>query len=354
MSARHRKQINIMRVIQGRILRGVYTDKIPGERELAKELQTSSLTVNVAIAKLESLGMVRRVARRGTFVTGRSTRQDACRHLFARLAMSISFDEGGHGAFWGEAMIYGFQKAAHERNLHMELVYSEDVDALVAESVEEARGDMCIGTCLLGVPLETRHIVQLGDAAGPIVVADYEMEEPLVPSLTFDNRNAGHLVGRHLVELGHRVIALASDYGVGRNQRQRLAGTREWVERTGGTIATDELGLGESNLDYLRRLFNHPLRPTAIVCSSISMARVFCKYADATGVKIPEEVSVASFGDGIAQLSGGVTHTELDNVGFGGQSLEMLFDEELQANPRREFFPVTLAKDTSTGPAPQR
>ena len=84
------------------------------------------------------------------------------------------------------------------------------------------------------------------------------------------------------------------------------------------------------------------------------MARVFCKYADATGVKIPEEVSVASFGDGIAQLSGGVTHTELDNVGFGGQSLEMLFDEELQANPRREFFPVTLAKDTSTGPAPQR
>lgn len=349
MGAAHRKQADVRRVLQGRILRGAYSGKLPGLRQLATELGTSTLTVSVATARLESLGLLRAVPRKGIFVVPPGERRTGSQCPRARLVVAALFDAEGHGSFWASAMIYGFQKAARERDVHMELEYSTDIDQLVEETIAESARDTCVGTCLLGVPVETRHVIRLSQARGPLVVADRSVEEPLVPLLNFDDLDAGQRVARHLSELGHRCIALPAG-DMGPNDRLRLKGIREYWDIVGGTVVSVAPHNPEYDMEYLQRLVRQPLQPTALVCNSLQTARAFRKYAGAIGLRIPEDLSLAAFGDGKVNLSGEVTHAELDNVAFGRRAFEMLFDEELQTAPRAELFPVVLVKGRTTGP----
>jgi DNA-binding LacI/PurR family transcriptional regulator len=108
----------------------------------------------------------------------------------------------------------------------------------------------------------------------------------------------------------------------------------------------------EPQVDCALRLARSEGGPTAIIMDSLRVARHLRRLVAAVGISVPQDVSIAAFGDGKVSLTGDVTYTELDNVAFGRRALDMLFDEELLEAPRHELFPVTLVKDKTTGPPP--
>lgn len=66
------------------------TGKIPSGRTLAKELGVNISTINLALSELRSAGIVRRQARKGTFVVSEDERREAQIPMTARLVCGAS------------------------------------------------------------------------------------------------------------------------------------------------------------------------------------------------------------------------------------------------------------------------
>jgi DNA-binding LacI/PurR family transcriptional regulator len=139
----------------------------------------------------------------------------------------------------------------------------------------------------------------------PLVTVD-QPQEADVTSINVADRDGGRLAAAHLVELGHRRIAVLTvgpevladpdDWFVARLRLQgwqdvlQPAGIEPIVER--GAVSTQEEG-------YLagRRLLAAPQRPTAVLCFADSLAAGVLRAAADAGVRVPEDLSVVGFDD---------------------------------------------------------
>jgi len=346
----HPKHTQIMRILRSRIVRGTYTGRLPGERALARELGTNPKTVQVALVHLEALGLVRREQRKGTFAVPRKKHSVATGLVYARLVLRPPYTNRGRAVFWASVIIYAFQKAAQDRGVSMALEYSDDVDSVVKEAIAEARTPACVGTCLVSVPLKTRHVIRLADAGGPVVSADWRLEEPLIPWLTFDNIGAGRRAMEHLTGLGHRRIVFLRTPQTSPSQEDRERGMASYLDGLGRRLEVMTAGLSEVP-EVFSTLMSRPTPPTAFVTSSVLLADMLVELAENADIDVPGDLSLMSFPGAPHHLRREITGVRMDHEALGRRAFEMLFDEELAANPAHVLLPVTLDEQDTTAQA---
>lgn len=118
----------------------------------------------------------------------------------------------------------------------------------------------------------------------------------------FDNRAAGREVAQFLIDLGHRRIGMIAALTKGNDRAtDRLEGVREALGEAGLSLPDD--ALVESHYSMLdgrmamRALLEAGKLPTGIVCANDSVA--FGALAELTtrGHKVPQDISLISFGD---------------------------------------------------------
>jgi len=347
MEARPAKHHQIMRILRSRIVRGAYQGKLPGERALARELGTNPKTVQIALVRLESLGIVRRRQRMGTFAVPPDEQRRGVPIIYARLVLPSPDTESDEGDLRGFAFTHAFQGAARTRGIRTVLEYADDVDALVAEAVSEARSPGCIGSCIVSVPVEARHVISLSEARGPVVVADRELEEPMIPSVIFDDHEAGRLLAEHLVRLGHKHIAFIRGEGVSSRREGRLRGMQTFCKQAG--VRLDVVAAADAELpDVLEGILSASPSPTAVVSADSRSADVLYEAASACDRDVPADLSLATFLVTPARRRHRITRVEMDCPMLGTRALEMLLDEDLATNPRRVLLPVKLADPDTT------
>ena len=125
---------------------------------------------------------------------------------------------------------------------------------------------------------------------------------------------AARTVARHLLDLGHRDIALLfPDVTSNDRARDRLHGVQSELQLAGVEIAPDRLiscpyDIGEAK-QVVRRLLSGGRRPTAIMCGNDIIAHGACYACYAEAVRIPDDISVVGIGDfrGSAHLEPGLT-----------------------------------------------
>jgi LacI family xylobiose transport system transcriptional regulator len=143
---------------------------------------------------------------------------------------------------------------------------------------------------------------QLEISGIPLVALD-PMGEPThqTPSVGATNWNGGVVAARHLLELGHRRIAVISGPAEYLVARARLEGCRTALEtadvpldrrlvRSGRLQFHDGLRLAEE-------LLGLPDRPTAILCGNDLQALGVYEAARQAGLRIPHGLSVIGFDD---------------------------------------------------------
>jgi len=351
MTKRRSSGVRIMQILRSRIIRGVYEGRLPSIRALAKEMRSHPTTVQVALSKLEGLGLVHKAKRRGTFVVSgeRSASEEA--GLFARLILPPPIVGGaGEGSLWASNLIYGFHNASRRRGVNTLLHYFSSADEAVANVLAEPESRKCVGTVFLIMRLEARHLVRLAGLNSPVVAADCPPEDPVIPYVSFDNFGAGQLVGRHLVALGHRRIASLEYEGTGHARVERLTGLEQYLKGCGlklqRFVCEGRLGLFLNEVvkkfDSYTALVNLMGRtPGAIVMTKLWEA----------GKHIPEDLSLIGIeGNQYAGGLGSSTCAVLQDRQMGETALEMLLDEQLASKPRCTFVPVKLADAKTTGP----
>jgi LacI family transcriptional regulator len=174
----------------------------------------------------------------------------------------------------------------------------------------------------------------------------------------FDNRAAAARAAQHLVELGHRRIAMIA--GIRRNNDRatdRVAGVTEAL-RAAGVPLPDEWIL-ECRYDFseagqaLRRLLALSPRPSAILCGNDVLAIGALFEAQAAGVRVPAELSIVGFDDlELARhVRPGLTTMRVPTDEMWRRAADYLLNV-LARRPAADRFEieVTLVVRESTGP----
>lgn len=343
---------SVIRILRGRIVRGIYSGKLPGERVLAAELKTNPRTVQNALMWLEATGLVRRRERSGTFVVAPGERAGKGGFLHVRLLAEQPVVSARESRYWAWLIVYGFKMAAQARQIPVVSEYRDSVEEAVREAIVESAAPNCAGVCILALPVETSHAIRLAAAPGAVVLADLSLEEALVPTVCFDDLGAGRLAAEHLVRLGHRRIAFAMPTPADSSGHDRLKGTQEWLAGMGMKLCRVEI-YPEDHPAALRRLLAGAEPPTALIVSTTHAGEIMHELAVAGGVAVPRLLSLVTFADPRMLHNRALTVVAMDHEALGRRAFEALLDEELLDDPRRVYLPSHLIPGATTAPPAQ-
>ena len=146
----------------------------------------------------------------------------------------------------------------------------------------------------------------------PLVYVDHE-PEPGHPSVNIDDRGGARAAAQHLIDLGHRTIAIVTwnymgEPGIivdplaataGHVTKQRMIG---WMEAL-DTAHVNPTVIGAERMDAdagdlaLRQLFDSDVHPTAVLCFCDALAQGVVRAAIDTGLRVPHDLSVVGFDD---------------------------------------------------------
>jgi DNA-binding LacI/PurR family transcriptional regulator len=149
---------------------------------------------------------------------------------------------------------------------------------------------------------EHDHYARLVEEGARIVFVNGALNTLRVPSVAVDERGAGELAARHLIDLGHERIGYVAGPDYYLPTRQKAAG-REAALRAAGLEPDGLVAYGgdfsvEEGRAALRELLELDPPPTGVICSSDLMAIGVLQEAEARGLRVPDDLSVVGF-DGI-------------------------------------------------------
>jgi len=209
----------------------------------------------------------------------------------------------------------------------------------------------------------------------PVVYVD-QTPVPGASSVNVDDRGGARAAAEHLVELGHRRVAILTSEKAGPHgvevapdlpsyhhvSRQRMLGWLDALIPAGVEPLVIRVPLKSEEAAYAAAtaLLDRQRPPTALLCFSDVLARGALRAADDAGMRIPEDLSVVGFDDNPLgrRMRPALTTVRQDVAGKGRAATSALIAAIDSARsgetvpPRQMLLPTELVVRDSTGPAP--
>jgi DNA-binding LacI/PurR family transcriptional regulator len=199
-----------------------------------------------------------------------------------------------------------------------------------------------------------------------VVLVDERLSGLDVPAVTATNRLGAKAVAEHVIEQGHRRVAIISGPPPLWTTGQRIAGYREAFAAHGIDPLSVPIAAGDyqrdSGFECARRLLDRPLaeRPTALICANDLMAIGAMLYCRRAGLRIPEDISLCGF-DNIplaALVEPGLTSVDQNGRSLGRAACRLLLRLIAPQDEDDDLIeldhPTTLVVRASVGPPPLR
>ena len=269
------------------------TDKLPGERTLAKELGFSYMTIRKAIDNLVNQEVLYKIPTKGTFVAKKKpkSKKTATRTVGYFLDGSIM---SGISSPYYSLIFNAIEKYAAKQGYSV--IYFSDIKDNKQRKIL-SRVDGVIATCFPRV----EHIIREIKQSVPVVVLDNSAADKSIPSVIIDNFNADVESVDYVASLGHRRIGFMTgleDSDVGKN---RYAGYLTGLDNN--DIEADPSLVYRGNYTYkagingAQYFLSLTKPPTAIICANDAMALGAMRWLNHAGIKVPEDISIVGFDD---------------------------------------------------------
>jgi LacI family transcriptional regulator len=164
----------------------------------------------------------------------------------------------------------------------------------------------------------------------PVIEADRQFSAGRCDAVIIDNAGVARRMTDHLIDLGHRRIALFIDETTWTTGGERAAGYNRSLEDSGIApdpslvISTgwDAVGARKAAIDILARR-DHP---TAIFAANNLLAEGVWRATNDLGLRIPDDVSIVSFDDSqwMSMVSPGITAVAQDAIALGEAAMDQL------------------------------
>jgi DNA-binding LacI/PurR family transcriptional regulator len=267
----------------------------------------------------------------------------------------------------------GIAEAAERYDSGLLLVPLAGDEKAGVHAVQNAAVD---GFCVYCVPGWHWAMAAIRSRGLPILTSQRNADDP--PDALFvglEERAAARAAAAHLVALGHRRVAVMSDYVVLERvdglvtlaspeqvryytSGERLRGFRdafaevgvEWAEITVLSAVANSREHGARAAAYA---LDRADRPTAVLATSDLLALGVLDALAVRGLRPGRDVSVTGFDDIPEAGAAGLTTIRQDPIERGRRSGALLLDPPADPAQRQVVLPTELVVRASTGPAPR-
>ena len=263
-------------------------------------------------------------------------------------------------SLWAMELIRGVENVAKEHGASVVLTESGTRHSPGEDWIEGVLRRRPLGVVLVfsALPLEFKQ--QLRSRAIPFVIIDPAGDpEPDVPSVGSANWSGGLAATRHLIECGHRRIAIISGPGDMLCSVARLDGFRSAMTMAGLEVAPELVTFGDFHVEggYRRamELLALPDRPTAVFAGSDLQALGVLEAARVHGLQVPRDLSVVGYDDvAIARwISPALTTVHQPLRQMAEEAAQMLMRLRADENTATRLeLATSLVVRKSTGPPP--
>lgn len=227
----------------------------------------------------------------------------AARSLAGRRSHQIALIYDDNSPFYIHAVQHGAWARCREAGVRMIAqpadVASDTIAAEVGALIDETHVDGIV----LAPPVTdcVAVLAELVRRGIPFVRISPGVDLALSSSVTMNDMQAADDLTTHLVALGHRTIGFIVGHPSHMASEQRLSGYRRALARAGIDYASGLVFPGmfdfASGVSAAQVLLAMPKRPTAIFASNDDMAAGVLSVAHASGLLVPNDLSVAGFDD---------------------------------------------------------
>ena len=242
--------------------------------------------------------------------------------------------------------------------------------------MEESQGLNVAGIIFAMIPQQPELACQLSQALPVVAIGDRRNDLELA-TVDMNNFRAGQILGRHLTELGHRQLAyLSTTLNNQHSSRvRRCQGLESACQDSGAQLhvlsreITPDQEITHVDVEYTTGyqlaqscLQQYP-QVTALVAINDMVAYGVYNAVRDTGLKVPEDISVAGFDNIFPSRLHGLDLTTMDNslVECGKSAFHLLQEEMNSYHSQGKFSSIThveykckLVARQSTGPVPQK
>lgn len=202
-------------------------------------------------------------------------------------------------------------------------------------------------------------VTRLRASGTPVVLVDHRAGKNTC-SVSVDDVAGGRLAAQHLLELGHRRIAVVSGSQSVQPNAERRTGFLESLGASGVKVppqldlVTDILRVEDGEAAGAT-LLDTPKRPTAVFCGNDLVAIGLLRAAIARGLSIPYDVAIVGYDDVVFAELATVPLTSVRQPTYDlGYSAAKLLLEEAGAKPNHRherliFKPELVVRESTVG-----
>jgi DNA-binding LacI/PurR family transcriptional regulator len=278
-------------------------DQLPGEWELARELNISRTTIQKAWQSAEEEKLIYRIPGKGTFVAEPQT-SSAVRTALGLVIADFRSTFAAH-------LVRGAERVLRQRNYRVQVAASEYSIEEENRVLQQMRDDGVRGYIVWAVQSDNsqRFLSQLSQST-PVVLGVRPVSQLHLPCVTSNNYDGGMQAMEHLTGLRHRKIAFLARphlhlWTVSERYRAYCDALRHIGEEPAPPIliGNDQelssydayLTNDETSLEPLIARLRQPDRPTAIFAVNDWMAIRILRATAAVGLRVPDELSLVGF-----------------------------------------------------------
>lgn len=204
-----------------------------------------------------------------------------------------------YGEFFSE-VIRGLDAAARRHRYHL-LVSSTHADADELAALLRAMRGRVDGLVLMSPDVDAEALAAHLPDGLPVVLLNCAAADGAAAAIAVDNHGGASAIVRHLVELGHRRIALLAGAERNLDAQERRRGYRAALAAAGIALPPEYEVVGDfseagGHAAAARILALDP-RPTAVFAANDAMAIGALSALRAAGMRVPEDIAVAGFDD---------------------------------------------------------
>ncbi len=281
-----------------------------GIKELAKQLGISTASVSRALNKPERVSTemrdrVRKAAEElgyRTNMIGSSLRTAKTKSIMAIIPdLCDTFNSGvissmeSTAAEAGYSVLFGDSKGLRQRELgYGSLVQRKQADGVIYFSPLPPFDETFLKS-------DIGYLPPMVNSCEVIDPQGYEVRGQRIPYVTIDNVLAAREVVNHLIELGHKRIAVITGGETTPSAVQRLEGYRQAHSEAGLTVDESLILHGEYTIEsgehLCKELVKLDQRPTAIFCMCDEGAMGAMQTLRENNIRIPADIALAGFDD---------------------------------------------------------
>jgi LacI family transcriptional regulator len=257
-------------------------------------------------------------------------------------------------------IVLGAEAVLRAAGYSLLLMNSENDPAMDAQHVRFFQSRRVDGM-LLSLASETDPVTleTIAQAEGPAVVVDRSLPVELAASAVVnDHRTGMEAAVEHLIDLGHRRIALITGSTAQLPGRERMAAMQAVVARRPEAVKT-MYRPGSFSTEHgeaaTREVLSGPERPTAIIAGGNQLLNGTLKVLREQGLRVGHDISLVTCDDvPLSELyEPAIASIGRDTVGLGRTAAELLLQRLVDdAPPETVVLPTVFTPRPSCAPPP--